>query len=78
MAQTEIMTLGEKLDLAVKSIELEKQGKEDEAQQVRRQIPMSPYLAMFAKEYLGAGFLKKYGWNLTEADAEYGPGWLNK
>jgi hypothetical protein len=76
--KTEIMTLGEKLRLGVKAIELEKQGKMEEAQKIRRQIPMPPYLAKFAKDHLGADFLIKYGWNLTEAEAEYGSDWLNQ
>jgi hypothetical protein len=78
MAKTEIMTLHEKLEIGMKSFELEKQGKMEEARKVRRQIPMSPYLAKFAKEYMGADFLIKYGWNLSEAEAEFGPDWLNR
>jgi hypothetical protein len=45
---------------------------------MRKQIPLQPYLAKFAKEHFGAEFLIKEGWNLSEADAEYGPGWLTK
>jgi hypothetical protein len=76
--QAQIMTLDEKLDTIIESIKLEKLGKLKEAEKVKRQIPMSPYLAKFAKKYLGADFLIKYGWNLSEAEAEYGPGWLSK
>jgi hypothetical protein len=47
----------------------------EEAQKIRRQIPMPPYLAKFAKDHPDADFLIKYGWNLTEA--EYGSDWLN-
>jgi hypothetical protein len=78
MPQSQTMSLHEKLSLSVKAIELEKQGKPEEAEKIRRQIPMPPYLAKFAKEHLGSDFLIKYGWNLSEADAEYGSGWLNK
>jgi hypothetical protein len=78
MPQSQTMTLHEKLSLSVKAIELEKQGKLEEAKKIRQQIPMPPYLAKFAKEHLGPEFLIKYGWNLTEAEAEYGPDWLNK
>jgi hypothetical protein len=38
---------------------------------------MPPYLAKFTRKHLGPDFLTKYGWNLTEADAEYGSGRLN-
>jgi hypothetical protein len=78
MPQTHIMTLDEKLSLSLKAIELEKQGRLEEAEKMRKQIPMPPYLAKFAKDHLGPDFLIKYGWNLTEAEAEYGAGWLNR
>ena len=38
---------------------------------------MPPYLAKVAKEKMGADFLIKGGYNLTEAEAEFGPNWLN-
>jgi hypothetical protein len=78
MPQSQTMTLHEKLQTIIKSDELKKQGKPEEAEKLRRQIPMSPYLAKFAKQYLGADFLVKYGWNLSEAEVEFGPGWLSK
>jgi hypothetical protein len=78
LPQFQPMSLHEKLQLRMESLELEKQGKLEEAQRVKRHIPMPPYLAKFAKEHLGADFLIKYGWNLSEADAEYGSGWLTK
>jgi hypothetical protein len=78
MPQAKTMTLHEKLQIGVKAIELEKQGKLEEAKKLKRQIPMPPYLAKFAKEHLGPDFLIKYGWNLSEADAEYGHGWLTQ
>jgi hypothetical protein len=72
------MTLKEKLAIGMKSIELEKQGKFEEADRVHKQIPLPPYLAKFAKEKMGVDFLLNGGWNLSEAEAEYGYGWLNK
>jgi hypothetical protein len=30
-----------------------------------KQIHMPPYVAKFAKDYIGADFLIKYGWNLA-------------
>jgi hypothetical protein len=71
------MSVHDKLQIGMKSIELEKQGKKEEARKMRRQIPMSPYLAKWAKEHMGADFLINYGWNLSEAEAEFGPDWLN-
>jgi hypothetical protein len=45
------MTLHEKLALRMKSLELEKNGQLEEAERVRRQIPMPPYLAKTSRTY---------------------------
>ena len=78
MPQARIMTLEEKTAIGLKALEFKKQGKLDEYERTMRKIPMPPYLAKFAKEHFGSTFLIKYGWNLSEAEAEYGPGWLNQ
>jgi hypothetical protein len=70
------MSLHDKLQLKVKSLELEKQGKFEEAKKLQRQIPLAPYLAKTAKETIGADFLIKGGFNLSEAEAAFGPDWL--
>jgi hypothetical protein len=72
------MTLGEKLAIAMKSIELEKQGKADESMRIFKRIPLPPYLARSLKKTMGADYLLKSGWNLSEADAEYGIDWLGR
>jgi hypothetical protein len=38
---------------------------------------MLPWQAKIIKEKVGADFLRKYGYNLSEADEEFGPGWLD-
>jgi hypothetical protein len=76
MPQTKVWTLQEKLQTGVKAIEMEKQGNIEEYVRLTRSIPMSPFLAKFAKEHLGTDFLLKGGWNLSEAEAEYGSDWL--
>jgi hypothetical protein len=78
MQQAQTMTLHEKLTLGVKAIELEDQGKFEEAMQIEKSIPLPPYLAKWAKKRMGADFLINQGYNLSEAEAEYGAGWLNK
>jgi hypothetical protein len=78
MPQAKPMSLEEEAAIALKAFELKKQGKLEEYERMRKQIPLQPYLAKFAKEHFGAEFLIKEGWNLSEADAEYGPGWLTK
>ena len=78
MSEGRMMTLHEKLELGIKSIELRKQGKFEEAERVHKQIPIPPYLAKFLKEHLGLEALLQGGWNLAEVEAEYGPDWLSK
>jgi len=81
MAESRLMTMQEKAEIILKVHELKEQGKIEEAEALNRQIPLAPYLAMFAKdykEYLGEDFLTKYGFNLAEAEAEYGPDWFNR
>ena len=78
MPQAQTMSLHEKLAIGMKAIELEKQGKLEEAQKLERSIPLPPYLAKWAKKRLGAEFLIENGWNLSEAEAEYGSDWLTK
>ena len=75
------MTLEEEAVIALKAFELKKQGKLEEYERMRKQIPLQPYLAKFVKdhiEYFGKDFFEKYGWNLSAAEAEYGSDWLTK
>ncbi|GAB7140537.1 hypothetical protein RsTz2092_04860 [Deferribacterales bacterium RsTz2092] len=72
------MTLDEKLDTALRSAELRKAGKEEEAHQLMNQIPIPPYLAKAIKEVFGAEYLKNSGQNLSEVETEYGKDWLNR
>ena len=78
MPQARSMTLEEETAIGLRALELKKQGKMDEYMKTMKQIPLPPYLAKIIKDYFGADNLKRSGWDLSEADAEYGPGWLNK
>ena len=78
MQNNQTMTLHEKLQTGMKVIELEKQGKMEEAKKLRHQMPLAPYLAKFIKDHLGSEALLKMGWNLAEADVEYGSDWLSR
>ena len=71
-----LMTEQEKADIFMKSFKMQDAGQKEEAQALRRTVPLPPYLAKFIKEQSGADFLLKYGFNLSEAEAEYGSGWL--
>jgi hypothetical protein len=72
------MSLEEKLKIGVQAVELRKQGKHEEAETLMKTIPVAPYLAKAAKETFGVDFLRQGGWDLSEANEEYGSDWLGK
>jgi hypothetical protein len=72
------MSLDERSAIFQKSRELEKAGKKDEAMAMSKTCPLSPYLAKILKEKVGVDYLRKSGWNLAEAEAEFGSGWLDR
>jgi hypothetical protein len=72
------MTLQEELHIGMRAIEMEKQGKLEEGSRLRRSIPLEPLLAAWYKKRLGIEELIKSGWNLSEAEAEFGHDWLTK
>ncbi|MDR1095486.1 MAG: hypothetical protein LBL31_03780 [Spirochaetaceae bacterium] len=78
MAEKQKMTTEERLDVITKADEYLKAGNKAEADRLVRGLPMPRHLAEFAKEFLGADFLRKNGYNLSEVEAECGPDWLNK
>jgi len=73
-----MMTLDEKLDTARKAFELLDAGDREGYSRTIRTVPMPSYLAKVYKEKVGVKQLREGGWNLVEADAEFGPGWLDK
>ena len=75
--EIETMPIGEKLDIALKAFELLEAGDEEGYSRTIRSAPMPPYLAKTAKDLMGADFLVQCGWNLSEAEAEFGSDWLN-
>jgi hypothetical protein len=74
---SQMMTLDEKLDIALRSIELEKAGDKEGATRLLRSAPMPPYIAKVMKEKMGVDYLINGGWNLAEAEAEFGQDWLS-
>ena len=74
----ETMTLDEKLAIACKAAELRKAGDNEGANRLLRTAPLPPYLAKIYKEKVGVKHLINSGWNLSEAEAEFGADWLNK
>jgi hypothetical protein len=78
MPQAQTMTDEEKVDKAYQSCLLKQAGDIEGASRLLRSIPMPPYLAKVAKEKIGVDFLIDGGWNLSEAEAEFGSDWLTK
>ena len=78
MLQTQTMTLAEKLAIGNRAVALKKSGDREGYDRLIMSIPMPPYLAKIYKEKVGVEPLIKSGWNLSEAEAEFGPDWLSK
>jgi len=77
MLETQTMTLKEKLAISNKACMLWQAGDEEGYSRVTRTIPMPPWLARMIKDKVGVEFFKNGDWNLSEAEAEFGPDWLN-
>jgi len=78
MPQNQTMTLDEKLAISNKACLLLQAGDREGYMRLMKTAPMPPYLAKVAKEKIGADFLINGGWNLSEAEAEFGENWLSK
>jgi hypothetical protein len=79
MTEKRTMTIHEKLELLKKADEYRLAGNVVEANRITlEELPMPRYLAEFAKEFLGADFLIKGKYNLSEVEAECGPDWLTR
>jgi len=76
MPQT--MTLDEKLAISNRALDLLDAGDQEGYMRLMKTAPMPPYLAKIYKEKVGVKQLIKSGWNLTEAEAEFGSDWLNR
>jgi len=78
MPQAQIMTLDEKLSIGCKAAELWDAGDKEGSDRLLMTAPMPPYLAKIYKEKVGVEQLIESGWNLSEAEAEFGTDWLSK
>jgi len=74
----ETMTLDEKLAISNRAFELLDTGDREGFSRLIRTAPMPPYLAKVLKDKMGADFLINGGWNLSEAEAEFGLNWLSQ
>jgi len=72
------MTLEEKLAISYKACMLRRAGDDESFSRLTKTIPMPPYLAKIMKEKMGLDYLINGGWNLSEAEAEFGLDWLSR
>jgi len=78
MPQAQTMTLDEKLATSNRAFTLLEAGDKEGYSRLIRSIPMPPYLAKIYKEKVGVEPLINGGWNLSEAEAEFGKDWLSR
>jgi len=71
-----LMSEQEKVEIFRKSLKLREEGKLEEASAMQRTAPLPAYLAKVFRDKVGPEYLLKSGWNLAEAEAEFGPNWL--
>jgi hypothetical protein len=76
MPQVQTMSLDEKLSISNRAIELKRAGDREGYERLMKTIPLPSYHAKVIKETIGLDYLINGGWNLTEAEAEFGPNWL--
>ena len=76
MPQT--MTLAEKLAIACKAAALRDAGDKEGENRLIKTVPLPPYIAKVIKEKVGTDYLINSGWNLSEAEAKFGPNWLGR
>ena len=76
MQKTETMTLDEIYAIGREAFALLDAGDREGYMRLSMSIPLPPYLAKIAKEKVGMDFLLS-GWNLADAEAEFGPGWID-
>jgi hypothetical protein len=73
-----LMTLDEKLAIGVKAHEALFAGDKEGCLRIAAQAPMPAHLVKILKDKMGADYIRQFDWNFAEAEAEFGPGWLDK
>jgi hypothetical protein len=70
------MSLHERLVNLNKVRDLREAGKFEEARTLNLSIPLPPWLAKVFVEITSPEFVRNSGYNLSEAEAEFGSNWL--
>jgi hypothetical protein len=76
MAQA--MTLKEQLAIGVRAAKLREAGRDEEAMELSKTIPMPTWLAKVFLKLGYTDYLRTCGWNMSEVEADLGPDWLSQ
>jgi hypothetical protein len=71
-----LMTEQEKVEIFRESIKQREAGNMEAYHALSKSLPLPAYIAKVFKEKIGAEYLIQSGWNLAEAEAEFGLNWL--
>ena len=69
------MTFDDKLAISGRAIKLKEAGDREGYYRLMKTAPLHLYIAKVIKEKVGLDCLLKTGWNLSEAEAEFGSDW---
>jgi ABC-type xylose transport system substrate-binding protein len=70
------LTLEQRIEILDKSLAASQSGNDAEALRIGQQKPLTPWIAKAVKEIFGVEYLR--GWDLSDAEAEYGQNWLSE
>ncbi|WP_243545467.1 hypothetical protein [Pseudodesulfovibrio tunisiensis] len=71
-----ILTREEKFQILRAARLAEERGDKDEADRLRRKLPLPLHLAQFMKDEFGPEYLIQGDWNLSEIEASHGKDWI--
>jgi hypothetical protein len=74
----EQMTREQRLAIINAAGEASGKGDYEELERLSKLLPMAPYLAKAVKEIHGKEHLLNLGYDLSEAETEYGADWLDR
>jgi hypothetical protein len=72
------LTGDQKFKIIQASLDAADRGDREEENRLPLLLPLAPHLAKVAKEIWGKDYLLQEGFDLSEAEAAYGPNWLGQ
>jgi hypothetical protein len=73
-----VMSRKKRRELLEASLAAGESGNHDEEVRLMKLLPLAPHLARVAKEMYGKNYLLESGFNLSDANEEFGDGWLDR